>query len=203
MEEHATLFAEDSQRSYLRCKNCNLIFVSHNQHISKEEEKKRYDQHNNDPADPEYRMFLNQLIEPFISKLSPGATGLDFGSGPGPTVSVMLEEKGFPTKNYDPFYADDQNLLKQTYDFVTCTETVEHFRNSPKNWAQLVGLVKKNGWLGVMTEFTDEVEEFSKWHYRWDPTHICFYSKQTFQWIAEHFNLEAKFPCRRVVIFRK
>ena len=47
--------------------------------------------HNNNPYDSEYRKFLSKIIEPLIDKIIPGAKGLDYGSGPGPTLSLMLE----------------------------------------------------------------------------------------------------------------
>jgi len=46
-------------------------------------------------ADPRYRRFLARLAEPLIAHLPKGARGLDFGCGPGPTLSLMLREAGF------------------------------------------------------------------------------------------------------------
>jgi hypothetical protein len=62
--------------------------------LSEDEEKSRYDTHNNDPKDVRYRQFLSQLSEPLLKKISDNSFGLDFGAGPGPTLSLMLEDYG-------------------------------------------------------------------------------------------------------------
>jgi len=145
-------FYRDADRDYHRCTQCALIFVSRADLLSAQEEKERYDLHENNPDDPGYRHFLSQLINPLLSKIGPPPLlGLDFGSGPGPTLSVMLEEQGYRIKLYDPFYAPHIETLEQTYDFVTCTETLEHFNDPNKEWDLLIKLVKPGGWLGLMT----------------------------------------------------
>lgn len=193
-------YFKDDLATYYQCAQCGLIFMSKAYHLSKNEEKRRYDFHQNDPTDPEYRAFLSTLLEPLASRLTTGANGLDYGCGPGPTVSSMLNEQGFKMKTYDPYYYNDEGLLNKTYDFITCTEVVEHLRNPAKDWQQMAMLVRNGGWIGVMTDLFDENIDFGSWYYRRDPTHICFYSKKTFMWIAGHFNFEATFPCKRTVI---
>jgi hypothetical protein len=197
------LIFEDKQRTYYKCTQCDLIFVPSHQHLSEYEEKKRYDFHENDPADEKYRTFLSSLTLPLSKKLSPGSHGLDFGCGPGPAVSTMLREMGFTMEDYDPHYLNNHSALNSNYDFITCTEVVEHFRNPATDWKRLTDLVKTGGWLGVMTDLTDEISDFSNWHYRRDETHICFYSKKTFLWIANKYNYEVEFPSKRVVLLNK
>jgi len=48
----------------------------------------------NSPDDPRYRAFLSRLFIPLNERIAPESCGLDFGSGPGPTLSVMFEEQG-------------------------------------------------------------------------------------------------------------
>ena len=58
------------------------------------------------PMIARYREFLSRLEHPpNVPKLPAAAEGLDFGSGPGPTLSVMLEEQGYRMSLYDPFFA--------------------------------------------------------------------------------------------------
>jgi len=57
--------------------------------------------------------------------------------------------------------------------------------------------------MGVMTDRTENLANFSKWPYRRDPTHICFYAQKTFLWIAKKEGLEAVFPCQRVVLLKR
>lgn len=203
LSKDTELVFEDSDLRYYQCPRCDLVFLPACSHLSKEEEIKRYDLHENHPGDQRYQSFLKTLLEPLNAKLTVGATGLDYGCGPGPTVSKILEESGFRVTNYDPYYFNNRNVLGDTYDFITCTEVVEHFRNPDHEWQQIVKLVRKGGWVGVMTEFVDEITDFSRWHYRRDPTHICFYSKNTFLWISDHYNLEPSFPCKRVALLKK
>src|SRR3990167_7245096 len=118
--------AESRTRPYLRCQHCLLIFVPPEFHLDQQAEKAIYDQHENNPKDPHYRRFLDKLAAPLQALLKPGMKGLDFGSGPGPTLSVMLTERGFDMAIFDPCYANDPAVLSRTYDFITATEVIEH-----------------------------------------------------------------------------
>ena len=122
-------FHQDARRTYLRCRCCRLVFVPQEFHLSPGDEKAEYDLHENSPLDEGYRQFLSRLFKPLTDKLKQGSTGLDFGCGPGPTLSVMFEEAGHRVAIYDPFYQPDRAPLEQTYDFVSASEVVEHFRN--------------------------------------------------------------------------
>jgi hypothetical protein len=130
---------------------------------------------------------------------------LDYGSGPGPTLSVMLEEKGFAVALYDPLFAAETGVLRQTYDFVTCTETAEHFFDPAVEFARLHELVRPGGWLAVMTELLGPERDFANWRYARDPTHTCFYSRRTLGWIAERYGwvLEGSSPAQNVAFFKK
>ncbi|MBE9529067.1 MAG: class I SAM-dependent methyltransferase [Proteobacteria bacterium] len=199
-------FCKDRRREYLRCSSCSLIFVPAPLHLTIDEQKSRYDLHRNDSEDPGYRAFLSRLVDPLVERLAPGARGLDFGSGPGPTLSLLLEERGFSVQNYDPFYAPDSTLLKKRYDFVACSETVEHFCAPATDWQLLFSLVGTGGVAAVMTAFVPaESEEragsFAGWRYKDDPTHVTFYSKETFFWIAEKFGVKAEIVGESVVLF--
>ena len=39
--------------------------------------------------------FLGRLAEPLVERLDPGASGLDFGCGPGPALAAMLTRRGY------------------------------------------------------------------------------------------------------------
>jgi len=95
---------------YHRCKVCGLTFLSPEFHLNAEAQRSRYETHQNSPLDSRYRVFLSRMTDFLIPKLLPGWTGLDFGSGPGPTLSVMLEEKGFQMKIYDPYFAPQTDV---------------------------------------------------------------------------------------------
>lgn len=196
-------FHKDSVRKYLRCLRCKLIFVPKEFHLQPDEERGRYDFHENSPDDPEYRAFLRRLIDPLLPHLQKGSSGLDFGSGPGPTLSLMMRQRGFEMEDYDPFYTEDSSVLERRYDFVACTETVEHFCDPRKSWELMLGLVSPGGVIGIMTEMFEEGMNFSDWHYTRDDTHVAFYSKKTFEWIARRYGLDPNFHNRSVIIFEK
>ena len=196
------LFYQD-RRDYYRCSVCDLVFVSAEQFLTSQQEKTVYDQHENSEQDPRYRRFLSRLFDPLSKYLAPESNGLDFGSGPGPTLNVMLEEAGHRMEIYDPFYAPHPELLAQQYDFITATEVIEHLHQPRFELERLWSCLKPNGSLGIMTKRVHDLASFSTWHYKNDPTHVCFYSTKTFHWLATHWNAELVVPGDDVVIFRR
>lgn len=199
----AAPFASVEGRHYLRCQRCYLTFLSQAQLPDRDEEKRQYDLHQNDPDDAGYRRFLNQLMAPLVTRLKAGAEGLDFGCGPGPALARMLEQADFPMRVWDPIYAEDDDALTRRYDFVTCTEVFEHLHRPEREWARLRALVVPGGWLAVMTRFLTDDERFSQWHYRRDPTHVCFWQPRTFDWLARRDGWRVEYIDNPVVLLRR
>jgi SAM-dependent methyltransferase len=185
--EDVRAFFHDRQRQYVRCQTCALIFVPPVYFLTPDAEKAEYDLHQNSPDDAGYRTFLQRLFEPLHARLAPGGQGLDFGSGPGPTLSVMFEEAGHTMTLYDVFYADEPDAFNRPYDFITATEVIEHLRQPRKDLERLWGCLKPGGILGIMTKLAKDREAFSRWHYIRDMTHISFFSVTTIQWLADHW----------------
>lgn len=197
------LFHRDAQRDYYQCSVCCLVFVPADQWLDAASEKAIYDQHQNNPDDENYRAFLKRLTDPLVTKLSPHAVGLDFGSGPGPTLSLVMQEAGHEMQIYDPFYAPDQSVLDQLYDFITATEVFEHLHQPGVVINELAGLLKKGGWLGVMTKRIPKDKPFAEWHYTRDPTHVIFFADETFDWIAKQFGFVKEFISNDVALLQK
>lgn len=201
-------FYKDGSETYgsdfYQCQRCKLIFAPPKNRPSRENEFSRYETHENDPEDEEYRNFLSQLFDPLNNKLEPESKGLDFGSGPGPTLHLMFEEAGHDMQIYDPFYDDNPSVFDQAYDFITATEVVEHLFNPGKEFDQLWQCLRPGGFLGIMTKIAeDDVDFFADWHYRLDLTHVTFYTKKTFRWLADKWNADLTFHGDRVIIFQK
>jgi SAM-dependent methyltransferase len=196
-------YSRDGRRDYYRCPVCGLVFVPPGQFLPAEEEKKRYDLHRNSPEDRGYRRFLSRLFIPMQQRLAPGSAGLDFGSGPGPTLSRMFEAAGHSMAIFDPFYEHVPAVLEQKYDFITATEVVEHLHAPGKELERLWSCLKEGGWLGIMTAHAVPQDAFPEWHYKNDPTHVCFFSPPTFAWLALRWNAEATFAEGDVVLMRK
>ena len=196
-------YSRDGRRDYYHCGICSLVFVPPGQLPSAEEEKKRYDLHRNSPGDPGYRRFLSRLFIPLQQRLAPGSDGLDFGSGPEPTLSRMFEEAGHSMAIFDHFYARVPTVLERQYDFITATEVVEHLHDPGKELERLWACLKEGGRLGIMTAFAVPPEAFPQWYYKNDPTHVCFFSPRTFSWLGLQWNAEVTFADGGVVLFRK
>lgn len=196
-------FCKVGAQAYLRCSVCDATVMAPESRLSPEREKQVYELHDNDVEDPGYRRFLSKLFDPLVERLPAGASGLDFGCGPGPALAEMLASEGFPVALYDPFFYHDASVLESTYDFVTCTEVVEHLHQPARVFRQLDGLLKPGGWLGIMTCFQTDDDRFANWHYRRDPTHVVFYRERTFAWLAERFGWHMEVPRKDVVLFRK
>jgi hypothetical protein len=179
-----------------------MIAVPESWHPTLDVERRRYDLHRNNSSDAGYVRFLMQIVEAITPKLRVGSDGLDFGSGPSPVLAGMMESRGFRMRTYDPFYANDRAALGRTYDFVLCSEVVEHFRRPAGDWSQLVSLVALGGWLGVMTSLWEgSPEEFVRWRYSNDVTHLAFYNRATMAWIAGRHGLQISFAGGPVTLF--
>lgn len=196
-------FHRDTRREYHRCGVCGLVFVPARYFLSAEDEKRYYDRHQNHPADAGYRRFLGRLFEPLTQRLDAGARGLDFGSGPGPTLSRMLTEAGYPTAIYDPFYAPSTAVWHDRYDFVTASEVVEHLHRPMDELTRVWHVLRPGGWLGMMTKRVRDAAAFATWHYKNDPTHVSYFAESTFAWLATHWSAEVQIVGPDVVLLRK
>ena len=196
-------FFQQPDRVFRHCSTCDYVFVPPEHHLTREEERARYDLHQNHPDDPGYRRFLSTLVQPMLALLPPDARGLDFGCGPGPTLFLLFKEAGFEMDLYDPFYAPHPEVFQRRYDFITATEVAEHLRHPGEEWERLFHMLQPGGYLGIMTGIRPQPEAFSDWHYHRDPTHIGFYSPVTFAWIAARRDAGVPVLFGNVVIFQK
>ena len=199
----AGLFCRDKRREYFRCSRCLLVFVTPEQFPSAAQEKAEYDLHCNSPDDKGYRRFLSRLFLPMKERLAPGSQGLDFGSGPGPTLSGMFEEAGFIMSIHDPFYADNPSALEKSYDFITASEVFEHLHFPRRDLEKLWECLKPGGILGIMTKLVLGRQEFQYWHYKNDITHVLFFSRTTFEWLATQWQAELTFAGKDVILLGK
>ena len=195
-------FVTAGPSDYWRCDICHCTFLQPDQRLDPDAELAHYRHHRNDIHDPRYRAFLSRLANPLISRLKPGARGLDYGCGPGPALAEMLTESGFPTALYDPFFMPDPAPLRATYDFITCTEVAEHFHDPAAEFDRLAALLNPGGWLAIMTCFQTDDARFSSWHYRKDPTHVVFYRAETLHHIAAARGLTCEIPAKDVALMQ-
>ncbi len=191
------------ERRWFDCGNCGLVFTHPDDRLDPAAEAARYRMHQNDPADPGYRQFLSRVVNPLVPLLGEGAEGLDYGSGPGPTLSMIMTEQGFSMLDWDPLFAPDSAPLARLWDFVTCTETVEHFHAAADDYLKMRTLVRPGGWLAVMTEPLPGGVELDDWWYARDPTHVSLHREETFRWLARDWGWRVRHPSHSVWIFQR
>lgn len=187
---------------YWRCDTCEARFLDPTQRLSRAEEHAVYRLHENAAEDEGYRRFLSKLVLPLLDRLPAGASGLDYGCGPGAALAAMLEEAGHAVALYDPLFRPDRSVLGRRYDFVACTETAEHFHDPVAEFDRLGGLVRPGGLLAVMTCFQTDDARFADWHYRRDPTHVVFYREATLRHVAALRGWTCEIPRKDVAIMR-
>ena len=201
--QEAVDFKNIKQKRYWKCSYCEAIILDKEFYLSSNDEYKHYLTHNNDVNDPRYKQFLSNLMLPLIERIKLNSIGLDYGCGPGPALSLMLREKGYQMFNYDPFFHSKKRNLLKKYDFICCTETVEHFHNPFGEFTRFNELLNNNGTIGIMTNFHSEQDIFENWYYIKDPTHVVFYNKKTFQIIAKIFDWDSEFLGNNLVFLKK
>ncbi len=200
---HTESYFSNKDSKYFTCSECELVFSPDEFHLNETEEKSRYDLHRNNPKDERYRKFLSKIFNPVLRYLSPGDVGLDFGSGPGPTLSLMFSEQGYKVDLFDKFYANNESIFNNKYNFITSSEVVEHLDNPGVELNRLFNMLDNGGVLAIMTQMLNSDIDFSSWHYKDDPTHICFFSKNTMKYLAKSWQVDVSFYGGDVVLFFK
>lgn len=186
------LYDAQFNMDYHRCKVCGFIYEDPKHHMSHHSEKEEYGTHNNSIEDEGYvNMFrkFQRAFEPFVR----GKDVLEYGSGPEPVFSEVLRRDGYQVTSYDPFFLPDESYLEYKYDLITSTEVFEHFSEPMVEIEKLLNLLKKDGVLAIMTQFPKTDEHFKTWWYRRDPTHISFYTIESFKKISQKYKLDILF----------
>ncbi len=196
-------FTNAMDRNYFLCSSCKLTFVPKEFFLSKSEEKKRYDLHENSIEDVGYVTFLSEISLAITSRITPPSYGLDFGSGPTPVLAEILRQKDFDIKIYDLFYSQNKDVLNASYDFVCLSEVAEHFYKPALEFKNLIKLLNPKGYLFITTACTDTIINFENWYYQKDETHVCFYASESMQYIANKHSLSLEKASEKLFIFQK
>ncbi len=104
---------------------------------------------------------------------------------------------------YDRFYAHHECVFEQQYDFITATEVVEHLHHPFAELQRLWHTLKAGGYLGIMTSRYDTIEDFNSWHYKLDPTHVLFFSTESFLWLSRQWQATLEVIDNDIVILYK
>lgn len=188
---------------YYECDTCKAIVKGRIHYLAADKEKARYESHNNNVNDIGYQNFTSPITNYVIKEFSPKHEGLDFGCGTGPVISSMLQKQNYNIVQYDPFFAPNEKVLKNRYDYIVSCEVFEHFYKPKEEINKLVSLLKNNGVLLIMTMLYNEQIDFNSWFYRKDPTHVFIYRKETIQYIALKHKLEIVNLTNRFIVLKK
>lgn len=189
-------------REYSLCGECGLIAVDPRDLPTRAAEEAHYRTHENSIHNAGYVKFLDRVVEPLLPHLKPGMRCLDFGCGPGPTLSELVRRRGFDCDDYDPIFRDVP--ISPPYDAVFATECLEHFHSPARDIRRIIELLRPGGCLGIMTELWTDLDAFATWYYTRDPTHVSFYHARSLEFIRREYGLSGVFSDgRRVHVLRR
>lgn len=199
-QAEGALFHEGPERVFYKCSRCSGIFLAKQLLPESEFEFSRYKLHQNNVEDAGYRKFVAPIVDAILKNAAPTRTMLDFGAGSKSVIAKLLLEKGYKMEEYDPFFQPHPALLEKKYDHIACCETIEHFHNPAKEFQLLKGLLNPKGKVYLMTDPFHSGIDFPNWYYKNDPTHVFFYSRETFEWIRKQFDFSVLTLNRRLVL---
>lgn len=188
---------------YFSCTKCNALVKDSQFYLTIQQEKARYEEHNNDVNDIRYQQFTSPITNFILNHYSQNHLGLDYGCGTGPVIATQLKTKGYQIQLFDPYFYPDKGYLDFQYDFIFSCEVFEHFYHPKQEIEKLLSLLKYKGRLLIMTHQFTGVIAFIKWYYRKDPTHVFIYTQKTVEYIAKKYHLNIEFRNDRFVILQK
>lgn len=171
------------QNQFYSCGTCLSIFRDPKSYLGTEKEKARYVTHNNDIHDLGYQNFVSPITSRVLTDFPPESHGLDYGAGPWPVITHLLREKWYTLSLYDPYFYPGTRVLEKKYDYIVCSEVMEHFYQPYAEFKKLASLLKPHWKLYLKTELYHEWRDFSSWYYKNDPTHVFFYHARALKYI--------------------
>jgi hypothetical protein len=193
---------ETAKKKYHYCKSCEFIFLDKDFIISNKKEEERYLKHENTIKNQSYVKIFEEFIKKIKEKKFDIKIALDFGCGPGDVLKNILQHKKIKTDCYDIYFQKEKVYENKRYDIITCTEVFEHLKNPLETIKLLKNHLSDDGMIAIMTLFhPNNKEEFQKWWYITDETHISFYTVKTFEKIASLMDLEIIYINSKNIIF--
>jgi len=173
---------EKHQMLYYHCTACECIFKDPSVYQELAEQKARYDLHENDVESEGYRAYFQRFLDFVLPLVQDPQSALDFGCGESSLLASMLEEEGIACDFYDPLYHPNGLIDSKKYDMIVSTEVFEHLHHPKEVFENLLDRLNIGGYLAIQTEFhPKEMGAFMNWYYTLDPTHIVFFTVETFE----------------------
>ena len=182
---------EKTNIRYYHCEVCEYIFKSPECYQNFTLQKERYNLHENNENDEGYQAYFKRFLDfalPYVGNVN---TALDFGCGRSSLLASMLKEEGIACDYYDPIYHPNTLNNEKKYKLIVSTEVFEHLHQPKVVFESLLNRLEEGGYLALQTQFhSNNVEIFKKWYYHQDPTHIVFFTAQTFKVLCKIYNCE-------------
>ena len=191
--------------TFYHCDDCQYIFKSPKYYQTLHEQESRYDLHDNNENSKGYKAYFERFLDFILPNVKDSTIALDFGCGTTTLLSQMLEKNGIPCDYYDPIYYPNRLDETKKYDLIVSTEVFEHLHHPRKVFKSLVDRLHRGGYLAIQTQFhANDKESFENWYYHKDPTHIVFYTKKSFEVLANMYGCEVLVSNEKnMVILRK
>lgn len=199
-----TPFFSDSHRTFNQCQSCHSLVMPTDKWPSRQQEKLRYLEHDNDVNDLQFQAFVSPIMQAVERDFAcENSQGLDFGAGHAPVITHILQQHGYAISAYDPLFADRTELLERQYDFICCCEVIEHFHHPQQMFRLLYDLLLPGGKLYCMTALYHEQRDFGSWQYKNDPTHVIIYHQHAIHYIQRQFGFASVSIDERLITFSK
>lgn len=194
---------ERTDRQFFECPQCDLLYAHPSEFPSVEQARQRYDLHQNDVSNAGYVAFLSRLRNELLPFIQPKMSGLDFGAGPSKVLCQLFRDSGYSLEPFDPIYGPVIDRERVPFDFITCSEVVEHFEAPLAEFRLIHKLLRPQGILGILTKLRDDFRNDPGWWYLRDSTHVAFYSTRTFAWICQQIGFNSVKVCSDMLILAK
>jgi SAM-dependent methyltransferase len=182
--EDISLYAGNKKREFLRCSSCELVFVPEQFYLTTEQERKRYDLHDNSIDNKGYKEFLEKIVTVITDRFSVDCTILDFGSGANAVLGKILDKKGYSCDSYDPLFNIQCRNDTKLYDIIVVCEVIEHLRFLQNDLLFIKKRLRPDGTVILRTQLYPDAEKFLGWWYIQDLTHVNFFSPVTIDFVA-------------------
>ncbi len=213
-----------ANKRYFQClqDGCGGFFVHSDSFNTHAEQKKRYLLHTNTLEKKEesngYRLYLEKFISIVLDyeKNSERGTNIhalfDYGSGPYPALVMILKEYNMKfvfkndvqVKHWDPFFYPNGDFFEHGADIVFCLEVIEHFENASEGFEGLAKACAPGGLIAIQTQLAPKsFDEFKRWWYKDDFTHVSFYTLNSIEECAKRVGLVLESEKNGVVFLRK
>ena len=176
---------------YYHCKACEYIFKEPSCRQRIEDQKTRYDLHENDENHPGYAAYFQRFLDFVLPQVGKPASALDFGCGRSSLLAKMIEKSGIACDYYDPIYHPENLDNSKKYELIVSTEVFEHLHQPAICFEDLLNRLEVGGYLAIQTQFhPNETAQFKTWYYHQDPTHIVFFRAKTFKVLCKIYGCE-------------